>query len=72
MLDYNEIMVAQQRYEDMRREVAEANRSRALLGSTQSGPMQRIVSAVMGMKQRMARTGTQAQPVGKAMPGKAA
>lgn len=64
MLDNKEIMVAQQRYEDMRREAMEANRHRILMGSTQSGPMQRIVEAMMGMKQRMARKGTQAQAAG--------
>jgi hypothetical protein len=64
MLDYKEIMVAQQRCEDMRREAMEANRHRILMGGTQSGPMQRIVKAMTGMKERMARKGTQAQAAG--------
>ncbi len=62
MLDYKEIMVAQQRYEDMRREVTEANRHRIVMGNTQSGPMQRIIQVMNGMKERMAGKGTQAQP----------
>lgn len=71
MLDYKEIMVAQQRYEDMRREAMEANRHRILMGSTQSGPMQRIVKAMADMKKRIARKETQAQATGM-MHGRAA
>ena len=64
MLDYKEIMVAQQRYEDLRRETMAEDRNRRLLAGTQSRPMQRIISMIMGMKQRMARQETQAQAAG--------
>ncbi len=71
MLDYKEIMVAQQRYADMRREAMEANRHRILMGSTQSGPMQRIVKAMADMKKRIVHKETQARATGM-MYGRAA
>ena len=71
MLDYKEIMIAQQRCEDMRREVMDANRHRILMGSAQSGLMQWLVKAMTSMKQRMVRTGAQAQVAGM-MPSRTA
>lgn len=72
MLDYKDIIVAQERFADMRREAARDNRSNELMGGARFSPMQRIASMVARMKRRMERTGAQAQPVGGAVRTKVA
>lgn len=66
MLNYNDQMVAQQRYEDMRREAARDAQANAMQGNAHSaGPVQRLISAVANMRRRGVRTGAQAQPAGQ-------
>lgn len=72
MLNYNDVLMAQERHADMRRESAQENRKRALLGNAGINVAQRVAAVVANMKQRLVRTETQAKPVGNVMPGKAA
>lgn len=72
MLNYNDVLMAQERHADMRRESAQENRKRALLGNAGINVAQRVAAVVASMKQRLVRTETQAKPVGNVMPGKAA
>ena len=66
MLNYNDQMVAQERYEDMRREAARDALANELQGNARSaGPMQRLISAVANMRRRGVRTDAQAQPSGQ-------
>lgn len=71
MLNYNDVLMAQERHADMRRESAQENRKRALLGNAGINVAQRVAAVVANMKQRLVRTETQAKPVGNVMPGKA-
>ena len=71
MLNYNDVLMAQERHADMRRESAQENRKRALLGNAGINVAQRVAAVVASMKQRLVRTETQAKPVGNVMPGKA-
>ena len=72
MLNYNDVLMAQERHAEMRRESAQENRKRALLGNAGINAAQRVAAAVASMKQRLVRTQTQTKPVGNVMPGKAA
>jgi uncharacterized membrane protein len=72
MLNYNDVLMAQERHADMRRESAQENRKRALLGNAGINVAQRVAAVVASMKQRLVRTERQAKPVGNVMPGKAA
>lgn len=72
MLNYNDVLMSQERHADMRRESAQENRKRALLGNAGINVAQRVAAVVANMKQRLVRTETQAKPVGNVMPGKAA
>ena len=72
MLNYNDVLMAQERHAEMRRESAQENRKRALLGNAGINAAQRVAAVVANMKQRLVRTETQAKPVGNVMPGKAA
>lgn len=66
MLNQNDVMVAQQRYEDMRREAARDAQANALQGNTRSaGPMQRLISAVANLRRRDVRKDAQMQPDGR-------
>ncbi|HRW49509.1 MAG: hypothetical protein M9936_27535 [Caldilinea sp.] len=66
MLNYNDQMVAQQRYEDMRREAARDAQANAMQGNARSaGPMQRLISAVAKLRRREVRTGAQVQQDGR-------
>lgn len=65
MLNDNDVMVAQQRYEDMRREAARDAQANAMQGNARSaGPMQRLISAVAKLRRREVRTDAQVQPAG--------
>jgi uncharacterized membrane protein len=72
MLNYNDVLMAQERHADMRRESAQENRKRALLGNAGINVAQRVAAVVASMKQRLVRTETEVKPVGNVMPGKAA
>ena len=72
MLNYNDVLMAQERHADMRRESAQENHKRVLLGNAGINVAQRVATVVASMKQRLVRTETQAKPVGNVMPGKAA
>jgi hypothetical protein len=72
MLNYNDVLMAQERHAEMRRTAAQENRKRALLGNAGINVAQRVAAVVANMKQRLVRTETQAKPVGNVMPGKAA
>jgi uncharacterized membrane protein len=72
MLNYNDVLMAQERHADMRRESAQENRKRALLGNAGITVAQRVAAVVASMKQRLVRTEAQVKPVGNVMPGKAA
>ena len=72
MLNYNDVLMAQERHAEMRRESAQENRKRALLGNAGINAAQRVAAAVASMKQRLVRTQTQTKPVGNVMPGEAA
>jgi len=66
MLNYNDQMVAQQRYEDMRREAARDAQANAMQGNARSaGPMQRLISVVAKLRRREVRTGAQVQQDGR-------
>ena len=66
MLNQNDVMVAQQRYEDMRREAARDAQASALQGNARpAGPMQRLISAVAKLRQREVRTSAQVQQDGR-------
>ncbi len=66
MLNYNDQMVAQQRYEDMRREAARDAQAKAMQGNVRSAsPMQRLISAVAKLRRREVRTGAQMQQDGR-------
>ena len=56
----------------MRRESAQENRKRALLGNAGINVAERVAAVVASMKQRLVRTETEAKPAGNVMPGKAA
>lgn len=71
MLNYNDVLMAQERHADMRRESAQENRKRALLGNAGINVAQRVAAVVASVKQRLVRTGEQTKPVGSVMPGKA-
>ena len=72
MLNINDVLMAQERHADMRRESAQENRKRALLGNAGVNVAQRVAAVVASMKQRLVRTQTEVKPVGNVMPGKAA
>ena len=72
MLNINDVLMAQERHADMRRESAQENRKRALLGNAGINVAQRVAAVVASMKQRLVRTEAQVKPVGNVMPGKAA
>ncbi len=72
MLNTNDVLMAQERHADMRRESARENRKRALLGNAGINVAQRVAAVVASMKQRLVRTEAQVKPVGNVMPGKAA
>ncbi len=72
MLNYNDVLMAQERHADMRRESAQENRKRALLGNAGINVAQRVAAVVASMKQRLVRTQTEVKPVGNVMPGEAA
>jgi len=72
MLNYNDVLMAQERHADMRRESAQEHRKRALLGNAGINVAQRVAAVVASMKQRLVRTQTEVKPVGNVMPGKAA
>jgi len=70
-LNYNDVLMAQERHADMRRESTQENRKRALLGNAGINVAQRVAAVVASMKQRLVRTQTEVKPVGNVMPGKA-
>ncbi len=72
MLNYNDVLMAQERHAEMRRESAQESRKRALLGNAGINVAQRVAAVVTGMKQRLMRTQREAKPAGNVMLGKAA
>jgi len=72
MLNYNDVLMAQERQADMLRAAAEENRKRALLGNANNNIGQRVAAMLAVIKQRLMRTEAKVEPVGAAMPTKAA
>ncbi|HAJ38573.1 MAG TPA: hypothetical protein DCL15_23140 [Chloroflexi bacterium] len=72
MLNYNDVLMAQERQADMRRAAAEENRKRALLGDANNNIAQRVAAMVVAIQQRLMRPGAKVKSVGKVMPGEAA
>ncbi len=72
MLNYNDVLVAQERYAEMRREAAEEVRSRDLMGSARISLMQRVTAMLAQMRQRAVRTEMKAKPLGGTVQSKAA
>lgn len=72
MLNYNDVLMAQERQADMLRAAAEENRKRALLGNTNNNIGQRVAAMMAVIKQRLMRPEAKVEPVGAAMPTKAA
>jgi hypothetical protein len=72
MLNYNDVLVAQERHADMQREAAKENRSRDLMGSARISLMQRVTAMMAKMKQQAVRTEMKAKPLGGAAQSKAA
>ncbi len=72
MLNYNDVVMAQERQADMLRAAAEENRKRALLGNAGINVVQRVAAVVAGVKQRLMRSGAKVEKVGAVMPNEAA
>ncbi|HHY58350.1 MAG TPA: hypothetical protein GYA08_23270 [Chloroflexi bacterium] len=72
MLNYNDVVMAQERQADMLRAAAEENRKRALLGNAGINVVQRVAAVVAGVKQRLMRSGAKVGKVGAVMPNEAA
>lgn len=72
MLNYNDVLMAQERQADMRRAAAEENRKRALLGNANNNIGQRVAAMMVAIQQRLMRPKAEVEPVGKVMPGEAA
>lgn len=73
MLNYNDVLMAQERQADMRRAAAEENRKRALLGNANNNNIgQRVAAMMVAIQQRLMRPKAEVEPVGKVMPGEAA
>ncbi|MBE2239942.1 MAG: hypothetical protein IAE81_19300 [Caldilineaceae bacterium] len=72
MLDFKNVAVAQERYADMRREAVQAQRNRGWTSDARTGAMQRVVTMVTNMRQRMVRSEAKAKPLGNTMPGELA
>lgn len=76
MLNYNDVLMAQERHAEMRREAAHENRKRVLLGNAGINVAQRVAAVVANVKQRLMRTEAvteaEVKPAGSVMPGKMA
>lgn len=72
MLNYNDVLMAQERQAEMRRVAAEENRKRALLGNTNDTIGQRVAATMAAIQQRLMRPGAKVEAVGKVMPREAA
>lgn len=72
MLNYNDVLVAQERHADIQREAAKNNRNRDLMGSARISLMQRVNAVMVKMKQRTVRTEMKAKPLSGTVQSKAA
>jgi uncharacterized membrane protein len=72
MLNYNDVLMAQERQADLRRAAAEENRKRALLGGSNINIVQRVAALMAAIQQRLMRPRAKVESVGKVMPGGAA
>jgi hypothetical protein len=72
MLNYNDVLVAQERHADMRREAAIEYRNREAMGSARISLMQRVIDVMANVQQRITRTKIEAEPLNETVQSKMA